>query len=91
MTDELYEMTKSLLQEIANINRKYDFAHDGRSPEDEARSKELWVEVHRLENEYDQKHCVTPCPECGEPCFASMGGVCFNWYGNCKLAKPLGG
>ena len=91
LVDECDALVRRLVHEIADINRKYNFAKDGRSEEDEKRSKELWDELRRIEEKFDAEHPVSPCPECGSPRFASTGGHCFNWYDNCSLATPLGG
>ena len=90
LSDEYYKMTRHLLDEAVSINRKYDFSHVGRSEQDEARSKQLWAEMERVREDFDAKHPLPQCPECGGERKASLDGVCTNWD-ECSLCPPLGG
>jgi hypothetical protein len=89
--DEYRRLTRQLLNEVVEINKKWDFAgYDGRSEEDNARSEYLWGEMERIAKQLDEDNPLPPCPDCGHQVRASRDGVCTNWP-NCKSCPPLGG
>jgi hypothetical protein len=91
LKDECHSLTKSRIDEICAINRKYNYRSRGRSDEDKKRSRQLWDEIYKIYEDFNKANPLPPCKECGEERLAHLGGVCFN-RDNCSLAiKFLGG
>ena len=88
---EYNSLIRSRLDEVCEINRKYDSAPSSqRSDEDQKRFKQLFVEMKEIADNFDKKYPWPNCPECGSRRSARVR-VCYNHSGNCSLAVPLGG
>lgn len=87
---DLWEKLYPIVTEIAEINRKYNFRQDPRSPEDVARFNELVKMDRAIVEAYNAEHPTDPCPACGGKRPASLGGGCVA-IARCKLAPFAAG
>lgn len=77
-----------ILNEVSDLNQKFNFGKDERPVEVEQYRQKLWDRMRQIVVEYDQAHPLDPCPVCGGERKVSLAGVCLN-IGKCRLA-PVG-
>jgi hypothetical protein len=73
---KMNDARRPYLNQVCEINRKYNFSHDGRSKEDEELFDSLWNKMDEIDKKFDKSNPIPPCNRCGGEMKVSLLGLC---------------